>query len=1210
MAQASAQTPNETVPADAIQPRLTRLELIGFKSFASRTLFQFERGITAIIGPNGSGKSNIADAVRWALGETSYSTLRGKKTEDVIFAGGHGRAPAGMAEVTLTFDNATGWLPIDFAEVTVTRRAFRSGETAYLINGRKVRLKDVHQLTASLGQSYTVVGQGLIDSALSQRAEDRRGLFEHAADLAGLRLKASDAERNLAEADANAARLTDILSEVEPRLKSLERAARQANEYRDLRDRLRTVQRDHFRRLLRDVSDRLGAIEQNAESGAAAAEAARKRHETLVADVAALRLQRDTGNEMLVRHKAGLAESTEQLRRLRHQREIAGERISALRRRKDDLDETQRGLDAQVATVEADLSSLRANLRDVVAAFDAARLHFEQANADLTAERSARAASDAERIRLMALVADRERQIADASRRRALLVQRTETDAAERARLDAGEPERALRFQKLDAELVALNQVEETSGFRLASIDAGIVELQTKLAVLNTSLKTATDEAQTGDRELARAQAHLRELTRMHQTGAGLFAGVRAVLAAGKNRQLAGIRGTIAELIALPAQFETAVEVSLASHLQDIVVERWEQAEAAIALLKQTNAGRATFQPIDTVRGKPTPESVLAEVRTVPGVHGIAADLVDTPADLKGIVVALLGRTLIVDDLPVARACLPHLPGGWNAITLTGEIVRTSGSVTGGTAIRESGALGRERELRELPGEIAKLEKDLTKARTRVDAASKEIREASEQRQQMESERAAILATRRERSGQRERINTWIVEWNRDQEALSTRLAELDRSGSETGKQLEDLDIELAGLTSERNAGRAAIDALVATVPGDSGQTSSAELAFRDAERQIVAIEERLNAERRSEAALISQQNTLGQERAVRAERGAGMMGEISAIEAEIERTDAEIAVIEEAVEIATQDLDPLIDEYDATVERLAKTETALEREREGLIEAERNRGQSGVDVERVRGEEYALRQRILDELDLDDPTVLLEEDQTPGEPNRDSEDAEREIARLKERLRRVGYAGENAIEDYERENERYRFLSEQMADVTGAAASIRTMLEDVRTTMQDRFEVTFNRVSAVFSETFATLFGGGQARLILNDDADGKPGGVDIVAQPPGKRLQSLALLSGGERALTGAALLFAILRVNPTPFCLLDEVDAALDEANVVRFRDQLGQLAAETQAIIITHNRGTIEVANTLYGVSMRDDGASTVLSLRLSDVVLND
>jgi chromosome segregation protein len=1200
-----------SVQDEAVLPRLTRLELIGFKSFAQKTAFQFERGITAIVGPNGSGKSNVADAVRWALGETSHSSLRSKKTEDVIFAGGQGKAPAGMAEVTLTFDNSTGWLPIDFSEVTVTRRAFRSGETAYLINGRKVRLKDIHQLTASLGQSYTVVGQGLIDAALSQRAEERRGLFEHAADLTGLRLKAADAERNLVETETNTARLTDLLNEVEPRLRSLERAARQANEYRELRDRLRTLQRSHYRLLLGDAVRRLTEVEQAASTGESSADAIQARHDELVATAQSLRSERDRVGDQFEEHRAGLLATTEQLRRVLHEREIAGERLAALVRRREDMADTQSGLDQQLASVLAGLGEVRGLIEAATATATEARSRRDQAEAAMAAERAERAAVEREHARLLALVTDRERQIADAARRKALLVQRSETDQAERERSAVLTSERDARRQALIADLSTLDRAGRDAEERSTAIGVRLAEISGATAGAADALEKADQHAQRLERELADLNARLRELRRIHESGIGLFAGVKSVLQASREGKLSGVRGIVAELIALPARYDTAFEVALGGHLQDIVVDTWADAEAAIALLKKANAGRATFQPIDTVHGRGAPADVLRSLTSRAGVHGIAADLLEVPAELQGVVNALLGRTLIVDDLDVARACLPLLPAGWNAITLSGEIARTAGSVTGGAAVRESGALARERELRELPRQISARETDLATASGQREAANDRVRSIHEERQQLESERLALQATGRERAGQRDRIAAWIAELEREAERATARADALEQERVAGDERLARIDAELGGLSAERDAARSQLDLVAATMNHQQTAASPAEIALRDAQQQVATHEERLQAERRRETSLNAQLSALQQEHLVRAERAALVDGEIAALDAQSNRLGAEIAALEASHATAEETLAPVAGRHAELVDQVAAAETELEEVRSGLIDAERRRGLSGMDVERIRGEVGALRQRISDELEIDEPTDLLDDDSIEVPAEDDRLPAEQEIVRLKERLRRVGYAGENAVEDYERERERYAFLRDQLDDVHGAAAAIRQMLDDVRQTMRERFEATFSRVSVVFSQMFSTLFGGGTARLVMVTGEDGDAtGGIDIVAQPPGKRLQSLALLSGGERALTGAALLFAILKVNPTPFCLLDEVDAALDEANIVRFRDQLAQLTRETQAIIITHNRGTIEVADTLYGVSMRDDGTSTVLSLRLADVVLSD
>jgi chromosome segregation protein len=1195
---------------DAVPPRLTRLEMIGFKSFASKTTFQFEKGITAVVGPNGSGKSNIADAVRWALGETSYSSLRSKKTEDVIFAGGSGKAPAGMAEVTLTFDNSTSWLPIDFAEVTVTRRAFRSGETAYLINGRKVRLKDVHQLTAGLGQSYTVVGQGLVDSALSQRAEERRGLFEHAADLTGLRLKAAEAERNLAETESNSARLNDLLAEVEPRLRQLERAAKQANEYRDVRDRLRSLQRVHFRRLLADVHDRLDRIEAAASEGVDFARGVQEHYDRLLAESAVARNGRESLGDRVEEQRAGLQATQNEIRRVLHERELANERLSAFTKRREDMSETQATLDAQIETVTRELESVEDLVTEAEEAVVVARLQMDSAESALATERSNRARREQERNRLLASISGQERAIADATRRRALAVQRLESDAAERSRTDQVASERSDRLMRLTADLAALDQSDETSSYRLTSIDAGVIELATSLKSASADVTQTRASVQEKERELAEATVRLRELRRIHESGAGLFAGVRAVIDASRKRQLSGIKGTLAELIELPKTYDTAMEVALGGHLQDIVVEQWSQAEAAIVFLKSANAGRATFQPIDTVRGRKPNAEVIKDVVGLAGVHGVASELISVSSELSGIVHALLGRSLIVDSLDVARACLPHMPSGWSAITLSGEIVRTAGSVTGGAAVRESGALGREREMRELPEQIVRLEKDLIASRELAEAAASRVKVVTDDRQKLEAERSALHATRREREAQRSRIASWLAEIRKDEERTANRNASLDGERVTAEATLAEVDAELETLRGELMRATEALQGITETPAGESNE-SATELAYRIAQRTLATNDERLSAERRRMNSLNAQKSTLDQERAIRAEREATVAGEISALTAQIERLDQELAALQETESSSRELLDPLVAEHVALVSRLVDMDEQLEKARADLLDAERSRGSVGMDVERIRGEASALHQRIQDDLDLDDPLVLLDQAEDDAPEGDEPVEMEREISRLKDRLRRVGYAGDNAIDDFEQERDRHAFLKEQLEDVEGAAGAIRTMLADLKATMHERFEETFQRVSIVFSQMFSTLFGGGTARLVMITGEDGdQTGGIDIVAQPPGKRLQTLSLLSGGERALTGVALLFAILRVNPTPFCLLDEVDAALDEANVVRFRDQLGQLAAETQAIIITHNRGTIEAANTLYGVSMREDGTSTVLSLRLSDVVLAD
>jgi chromosome segregation protein len=1212
-------------------PRLTRLELFGFKSFASRTLFRFEPGITAIVGPNGSGKSNVADAVRWVLGETSHGLLRSRKTEDVIFAGGKGRAPAGMAEVAVTFDNTSGWLPIAFAEVSVTRRAYRSGENHFLINGRRVRLKDVHQLVASLGQSYTVVGQGLVDAALSQRPEERRGLFEHAADLTGLRLRAAEAERNLADAEANAVRISDLLVELEPRLKTLERAARQAKEWQGLADRLRDLQRVHYGQLYRAARARLAAAEAAAAGDRAAVDAAQAELDRLHEVAASTQRALEDARAHLAAHDARLTAVADQARRAAHERDLAAERHAALSRRREDMADTQAGLDEQVAAVARDLAAVASELEGIEREVAGMRGRVADLQREEVAARAGRARTERRVADLANALADGERRAADLARRRALLAQRHETDAAERERLAAQIGERAERVGRLEAELAAFDEAAAGDDAALATLAVRLAELETEAERAQARVTEARTASAGAEHRLGHATTRLEALQRLHESGTGLFAGVRATLQAARDGTLRGVRGTLAELIEVPATYDTAIEVALGGHLQDIVVERWVDAEAAIAHLKRTDAGRATFQPLDTVRGGGGAEGRRggggasdrppASPPHRPPAHGVAADLVGAAPDVAIVVRALLGRTLVVDDLPAARAALPALPSGWSAVTLAGEIARTGGSVTGGAAVRESGTLGRERELRELPREIRRLTEARDAAHAAQEAVAAEPRRVAEARGAVETERAGLLAAKKERAGQRARLSGWLDDLRREQTGAERRLAGLVASAADQAggaSQLADEESALAAATARAQEEHAAA---LTDLTRETEAAAGAERALAAEGRTLAALEERLRAERRRQTGLQAQERALAEEFAHRAERAAALDGERIALAAQHERLARDAAGLESErslLQTGRGPLDSAVRRAESEVTRIAR---AAEAARESLLAAERAHGAGELHVERAHGEVATIAQRIRDDLELEDPDELgrqdggtagrLEEDELspPSRPPAvpPSVDAEREIARLKERLRRVGYVGEDVVGEYEREAAHHAFLRGQLNDVEGAAVSLRTLLNDLERTMRERFDATFSRVATAFTEAFTMLFGGGTARLILAPGEDGSPGGVDIVAQPPGKRLQGLALLSGGERALTAAALMIAILRVNPTPFCLLDEVDAALDEANIVRFREQLQGLAHETQVIVITHNRGTIEIADTLYGVSMGDDGVSQVLSLRLAEAV---
>ncbi|MGC4107862.1 MAG: chromosome segregation protein SMC [Thermomicrobiales bacterium] len=1204
-------------PPTAQKPRLTRLDLHGFKSFAQKTAFVFEPGITAVVGPNGSGKSNISDAIRWVLGETSYSALRSKKTEDVIFAGGKGKAPAGLAEVTVTFDNEDGWLPSEFTEVTVTRRAYRGGENQYLINGRRVRLKDVAFLTASLGQSYTVVGQGLVDAALSQRAEERRGLFEHAADLTGLRIKVQESERNLAEADGNIARLTDILTELEPRLKTMERQARQAREWQGLRDRLTFLQRGHYHRLLAVATERYADAERLVSGDAQTLDAVRTWLDALVSERGAAAEAIAAARETLTRHESQLAALDEEIRRREHERDLVQERQGALGRRRDDMADTRAGLDEQVARAAAELEAVVSAITALDGEVATARASVDALLAAARARRQERSTLEAAVGKLARAVGEHERTVADLERQRAVLAQRMESASGEQERFAADIASRTERIGELEREMEAFSAEDARIGEQIAAQEAAIVAIRQEIEAERAKGQEANAQVAAVEREHGQATNRLDVLQRVHESGTSLSAGPRQVMQWHRDGSLSGIRGTVAELIAVEATYDTAIEVALGGHVQDVVVDRWRDAEAAIDLLKRSRAGRATFQPLETLARKDNQRPAPRELERATGVHGIASDLVTpTDDDLGPVVRSLLGRMVVVEDLPATRRVLDLLPNGWSAVTLAGEIARAGGSVTGGSQVRESGVLGRERELRDLPRQIAQLEKKRLAALATREELAVVIQKHQERALVADAERVSLLAQRRERSSQRDRLQNWLRDLRNEQGAADRRQAAMRDARSEQEQAGTDLAVKAETMLQTLEAARAAHAEAVAILAAHDSGESGDDSALTEAQQALAALDERHRAERRREGTLRSQQKALDEEMALRNQRAVDLEREAEALAAQATRLEADLTQFLTSRDGAAGEHAPLAEAVRELEDARTELEGQIEAARGDLMMRERDLGQRQLMVERARSELATISQRIEDDLEGETPESLLastpETTFTDGtELGDDYPTVEREITRLRDRLRRVGYVGEDIVAEYEREAANQAFLREQLADVEAAAAKLRVLLSELHDTMTARFEATFARVSKEFSKAFTTLFGGGTAKLMLTtDDEHGAPGGIDIVAQPPGKRLQGLALLSGGERSLTAVALLFAILRVNPSPFLLLDEVDAALDEANVVRFRDELRTLASQTQAIVITHNRGTVEIADTLYGITMGNDGVSQMLSLRLADLPLDE
>ena len=1201
--------------------RLKQLELQGYKSFANRTDFAFNTGVTAVIGPNGSGKSNVADAVRWVLGEQSFNLLRGKKTEDMIFSGSDQRARLGMAEVRLTLDNSDGSLPLDFQEVTIFRRAYRSGENEYLLNGNRVRLKDIAELLSRSGLSrrtYTVIGQGLVDQVLSQRPDKRRALFEEAAGITAQQAKRDEALRRLDETKTNLQRVHDLLEEMTPRLRHLKLAADKANQARQLQADLHALLRTWYGYRWHTL---LGEVERAQQAERSAADLQRQFQADLARLESDLQAQRARHADL----RQHLGDWHRRASALHRQAEAVQRELAVSEERQRQLSVRQReaasdlaGLQAQEAAAAERLLALQETLTVRQAEAETHRIALRRAEDALATRLAGRQArqraleqAQAEANRLLSAQQAARAQLAQIGERQAAL-QKTEAEHA--AAIEAsrqGGVTLAQRLGALEAEQAAAQS--EIQG--LVKAQAGQAALAEQAEGERRQLAAALSDL---GREGASLQCRFDVLTRLRSEGAGFAAGARAVLAdlSSTRPQLPrGILGAVSSLIRVPSHLETALEAALGGQLQDIVVETWDVAETAIAFLKRTDGGRATFLPLDTIRPAPP-----IRVPHAAGVLGVAADLVETEPRLASLVQYLLNRIVVTEDLAAARRVRQGLGSGPQPTlaTLEGDLVRPGGSVSGGSSARnrqEGSVLAREREWRDLPAAIEAL-----KARSRqLDA---QLRQAEAKRQ------AALDSQRQLRSVQTQQEQQRAV----GREALNQVQRDLDRQ-----RQAERWHADLARQAAEESGTLAArVSALQVTLAQHEAQQSAAQSAISAARQALAALaaddlDQDVAAARASLAtaqAQVSTQEALAQQArlareqaatqaAARRARAAEWQAELERLAGQVRELAAQDAALAAQIKTLQDQIDPAEAELAQVEASQAQQEAVADRARQQVRTAELQLNQARLELERRQDALARLRRDIEHDFGLvqlersaemaDQPPLpmgaLVETLPVVESP---PEGLEAEVQRLRQQLTRLGSVNPDAPAEYEETSGRHTFLVEQVADLEKGATGLRQVIAELEKVMEREFRKTFRAIAERFKEYFSMLFGGGSARLSLSDGDSLATTGIEIIARPPGKRPQSLALLSGGERALTAAALIFSVLSVSPPPFCILDEVDAALDEANVGRFRDALGRLARDTQFIVITHNRGTVEAAQTIYGVSMGADNASQVLSLRLEDL----
>ena len=1239
---------------------LRRLEVHGFKAFADRQRFEFGPGMTVIAGPNGSGKSNVADAIRWALGEQSPRQIRARKTEDVIFSGSDKRRPMGMAEVTIILDNSEGWMPVEFAEVAVTRRAHRSGDNEYLINNQQVRLADVQDLfrRAQVGQnSYAHMSQGLVDEVLALRPQDRRELIEEAADVRRHRHQLTLSERRLVETRDNLGHVRMLIREVEPRLRALARQSRRAGRYQelaaDLSDALQVVLEVELREAHEVQAAARAAHDQRGQGFAAARADLHQREARLAEIVLALQARRDALEAAQARERALAEEGL----RLEQATALAAQRLELLGVRRGDLERAIEVSDLpadDAATIDALIGDLDA--RVAAAQTELAREREALTSADEATRTVLRDLNEAEarRGRLDLEVQDAERRMRDDAAR---------ADADVRERAVAGE--RRVELARLEAEQHAALEAHTTA--RAALTEASRVarerreSAERRLEEEQRAERAAADalsEAEQHVRGLEERQALLEVMRDNASSGNVGSGGTQALLDAAHTLDedgapaLAGIIDAVSRLIRVPDGLEVAIEAALAEHIAAVAVEHRAEAIAALAYLREQGAGTATVYPLDTIEHV-YPLNLFNER----GVIGIAARLVRCEQKYRPLVDTLLGRVIVVEDMRVAEQMVTRglgavvtrdgvllRPGGSLYGGRTGTLAAAAAAAAGGVAAPSAGApsVGAEqfslqRELDALPermdaarwalpAALARRERSraiLEDARDTVTAARRAVDEAEERRRAHEGGRTASERALAAIDTELRAIDVRLARAAADADAARTewqgRIAAARVAAGEADERIRFARDRADVIVRERDA------------VADRATTATQALAAVEGERRALVAQRdervaarraaltRIEQQREQLAALLTEhqdleltlrdhRERLANNRAVRAEAQAAV-GPAHAATADLATEERDLAAVRGDAQRAVL----------ATERELLESEHRLRgaAERVATLLAEiAQEGMHILDDGTVRPERPVVRATLASADDLDE-----DEEGTEVLPARPSAPAairggaevdvpllRERIAELRAQIRGLGPVNVEALEDLSAERERHDFLVGQVADLESAEAALREAIRDLKRLIRTRFVETFAVVNERFGHYFSRFFGGGQAelQLIETDAEDGEEAeaGVEIFAQPPGKRITNLAVLSGGERSMTSVALLFALLSVNPAPVVVLDEVDAALDEANVGRFVDTLLELRERSQFVVISHNRRTIEPADAIYGISMGDDSTTRVLSLKLA------
>ena len=1185
---------------------LKRLELQGFKSFADKTVLEFKPGITAVIGPNGSGKSNISDSIRWVLGEQSMKSLRGAKSEDIIFAGTQNRKSLGFAEASIVIDNTDGELPVEYAEVIVTRKIYRSGETGYFINKTPCRLKDILELFMDTGigkDGYSIIGQGKIDEILSNKSEDRRHIFEEAAGIVKYRARKSESEKKLEQTKLNLLRINDILSEIETGLDPLRIQSEKAKRFLELHESLKDIEVGLFIHNIETYKEKLEQVVEDLKILENQKSDEEEKLNNIQNKKGTLKKQIDELIEEIEKCQNIGFESTNQIEKINSEIGISNEKIlhnkennerllseiedskqkikdlqeekDTKKQKKDSLFSNKEKFEKELEEKEAELSKLTKGLSTKELEIEAKKQVIEK-NTDLKYEKN---------IEISSLDANFE----NIEKRQKSIKTEIQETVSELDRTRTQKQDMSKEFQKIESEKnSATKELEENSNKK--------EEIENKIKEFNEQIDKMSYELRMKD-------SRQKFLIETEKEKEGYAKAVKLLLTdCDKNADLnKGVHGIIANLISVDKKYETAIEMTLGGMLQNIVTDNEEVAKKLVNHLRANNMGRASFLPITSIKG-----SKIDKIKgKFPGVIGVAADLVKFDKKYTQIVYNLLGRTVIVDNMDTGIALAKENKYGFRIVTIQGDIINASGAITGGSVAQKTvNILGRGREIENLAKEIEVLQNKISETKRSKQDYEESISEFVEDSKELDEKIQQInivYATEKQKMLSVEeqilRLENTLSKLRNENEKIENQKADIKNQKQNIQNSVEDLEKEINELSivikefAEANSeNQKYIDDLNFDITNLKISVSS----FDESGSSIDEIIERIDKDIENYNNAITVKN----------DQIEDLKREDIELKKKIESLKNQIIEIKNSVSTSTEKIEQLKSDRANKNEELNKIEKDITDQFNLLEDLKGNLVK--IDVKKTKLEQ---------DIDLVVNNLWEEYELTPNNATdykkvENVQTTQKEVNDIRAEIKDLGSINVDSIEEYKKTKERYDFMCEQRLDLENTISKLRKMISEITDTMKKQFVEKFKLINKNFNEVFVELFGGGKAELILEDEDNVLECGIDIKAQPTGKKLQNMMLLSGGEKAFTAIALLFAILKINPAPFCILDEIEAALDDVNVYRYAEYLKKFCSDTQFLVITHRKGTMEAADTVYGVTMEENGISKLLSMKLAQSKVTD